>query len=287
MNLKEVRDQLLRDSGLYNTSPDTDVIESYNNRINAAYIGLAAIGRWYFWFNTININVPAGKESVSLPSDFSALHSVRDGDGNEVQMKTFEHQQKYKVRLNSMRAKYTVSLGPSLRYCYFSDGAVSISRGSDIVTLTISTWPADVVGRAFGVNGDEESFIIVERISDTQVRLDHERTLSSVSSSAFRVDPVKTKTLNVIPVPDSDMQFSINYFYRPAKLIANSDEINMPEEFCDYLIQAARVDILHGEEERQTLWNQAISRREEIIADMKRKNVTLCGKILSIRGVCA
>jgi hypothetical protein len=86
------------------------------------------------------------------------------------------------------------------------------------------------------------------------------------------MDPAGTRRLRLKPAPSADTALTIYYHSVPPLLEADDDSPLVPQEYLGYLIEAARVDLLHGIEERVHLWEEAVRARDSLLAEMRRRD---------------
>ena len=275
MRFDEIREELERKMGYKNTSPSTDIVDTINLAINKAYLGLAAEENWHWWLASVDVPVIATQDRISLPPNFTDVLSVRDSDNLPIHFTKTLDQIKYTEQLGDL-SKRTAALSTVDPFTYYNSGTVSIAQDSDQLTLVGGgTFPAGVAGRNLEISGDTEPFLITERVDDTTVTVDHTRRNSSITETAFTIDKAGTRRLSLVPAVEKSDTYTIYYYFCPSALVYDSDEPMLPREFHYYLSMAPRATLLHGQEERMTIYQQAKVETAEILSQMRRRNHAL------------
>lgn len=272
MNFGQIQDQIRRDGGVQDAVVGTDIDTTIKTAINWEYQGLSGEENWYWWNLELAVAIAAGQERLSLPPYFVDLLDVRKSDGKPVHMRTLSQQLKYAERLGQIN-KQTIALASVDQFTYYSTGAVTIAQGSDQVTLATGTFTAAMVGRVLEIDDDvAEPYIITGYTAADTVTVDHERRGANIDGSDFTIDRAGTRRLRLEPAALESDTWTLYYYFYPPEMVHDTDEPMMPREFHRYLVAAPRVTLLHGLEERMTLYNQAKAEKAELLSKMRRRN---------------
>jgi hypothetical protein len=273
MRFSDICDQLQRDLGYSGATAAPEATANIRAAVNRHYRELAVKNRWSWTLARMVVAISAGQEHLSLPPHFSALRDLRNEDGGPVRVVPSLDQLRYQTRRTNMGILAS-AFAPAVRQTAYATGTISVLTGGTLVSLSGGTWPADALGRCITVAADAglEPMIVTNRGSDSVVTIHSARAGATLAASAFAMDPSGTRRLTFSPTPSAAFDLHIYYTFVPEELSGDDDVPILPPEFHGYLIEAARVDLLHGIKERGQLWQQAVIARDQLLTELRRRD---------------
>lgn len=271
MNFLAIQNAIYRMMGESSETPTADIVAQTKSHINASLRALSGERDWYWWLTSINLTLPKSLEYLSLPKNMSRILKLIDSNNNPLKYRATAYQLTHNSAIDAVSMQ-TFSLTTFPAYSSYNTGTASMTNGSTTITGSGTIWDVSMVGKLFSFDNEDESFVITDFVSATELTADHARQMADAAAATYNIDPPGVARIRFYPVIASSEAHTLYYYRIPQELVNDTDVPDLPPEFHDYLIWATRAAMLHGDEERAHLFQVADGMADRYLRTIRERN---------------
>lgn len=266
MLYSEFQAQILREMGEYDETPMASYSLSVRYNTNEALRELSGMQPWSWWFLDWDFEVADDTAELSVPRWIQWPGRLTIND-SKYDARSFERQYDYENQLSDNSVN-SYGMGQTRRRAYYSTGTVSTTADSTTITGSGTTFTEDMVGKVIEPAGDGGSYLIVNMVSTTELTVDS-AAVATEAGQTYEIDPRGTRTFRFVPAISVGGDATLYCYRKPDAITADTDEVDMPDEFIGYLHWIVRSKMLAFDEERSSMMKDAEDRASKYIRQMK------------------